>query len=247
MCTLSWTHYGDNHYEVYFNRDEQRTRLAAIEPQNFVIDNINCVMPIDSAAGGSWISTNQFGVTICLLNYYQGQAPLGTLNSRGFVVKMLASSQSSREVKKRLLQMDLRSFAPFTLVSFDLNRAKHVIAWTWDGTKLTHSIVTAPVISASQYYEDAREYRTALYEKLCLSTNEQELGARFHLSVDKDYPHLSPLMSRQDARTVSFTSVSVCTEHQAMHYQSIDINGCVDFEIEKKCLMTNMTEQGVFK
>ena len=247
MCTLSWTYHNDGHYEVHFNRDEQRSRLAAIEPQSFVIDDVNCIMPIDSVGGGSWISTNQYGVTICLLNYYQGQTPLGLLTSRGLVVKMLASSESSGAVRKRLSQMKWMSFAPFTLVCFDLDSFEHVQSWIWDGQKLQSAAVSAPVVSAAKFFQEAREYRTNLYEKLRVATNENSLGAHFHLSCDKDYPHLSPLMSRDDARTVSFTSVSVCADKQEMHYQSIDDTGCIDFEIVKKCLMTNITEQGVFK
>ena len=247
MCTLSWSYYDNSHYEVYFNRDEQRTRLAAIEPQGFVIDDVNCVMPIDSAGGGSWISTNQHAVTICLLNYYQGRVPQGTLTSRGFVVKKLASSDSTRAVRAGLLEMDLASFAPFTLVSFDLDGSKQVNAWTWDGQKLEHSFISAPVVSAAKHYQHARRYRIDLYEKLRVTTNVKKLGARFHLSFDKDQPHLSPLMARDDARTVSLTSVSAYRNHQTMQYQSIDANGCVDFEIEKKLLTTNITEQGVCK
>jgi len=244
MCTLSWSYYDNSHYEVYFNRDEQRTRLAAIEPQGFVIDDVNCVMPIDSAGGGSWISTNQHAVTICLLNYYQGRVPQGTLTSRGVVVKKLASSDSTRAVRAGLLEMDLTSFAPFTLVSFDLDGSKQVNAWTWDGQKLEHSIISAPVVSSAKHYQQARRYRIDLYEKLRLTTKVKKLGTRFHMSFDNDHPHLSPLMARDDARTVSFTSVSACADHQKMYYQSIDNNSGVDFEIEKTCLMT---EQGVFK
>lgn len=247
MCTLSWTYHNRDHYEVYFNRDEQRTRLAAIEPQDLILDDTNCLMPIDSVGGGSWISTNQYGVTICLLNYYQGQSPQGTLSSRGLVVKALASSGSSLAVNVRLSKMDLSSCAPFTLVSFDLSGSNQANGWTWDGKELQQSVVNTPVISASKHFRAARRYRIELYERLRQSNDKQHLGVLFHLNRDKDCPHLSPLMSRDDARTVSFTSVSVCAGKQEMHYQSIDDTGCIDFEIIKKCLMTNMTEQGVFK
>ncbi len=40
MCTLSWVYHGNTHYEIYFNRDEQRARLPAIEPQNLIIDGV---------------------------------------------------------------------------------------------------------------------------------------------------------------------------------------------------------------
>ncbi|MEF1290113.1 NRDE family protein [Vibrio sp. M260118] len=149
MCTLSWLYHGNNHYEVYFNRDEQRSRLPALEPQSVVIDGVHCLMPIDPVGGGSWISTNEHGVTVCLLNYYQGTTPKGELSSRGNIVKRLASSCSSSTVDSRLLGMDLSAFAPFTVVSFDTRRTSNeTVMWTWDGQQLHRSHAFAPIVSS---------------------------------------------------------------------------------------------------
>ncbi|MDN3612225.1 NRDE family protein [Vibrio ostreicida] len=248
MCTLSWVYHGSSHYQVYFNRDEQRERLPALEPQDSVIDGVHCVMPIDPVGGGSWIATNEHGVTVCLLNFYQGTTPKGRLTSRGLIIKQLASSCSSQVVDARILEMDLRRFAPFTVVSFDTRRtANETTQWTWDGEQLRHAPAFAPIVSAGRHFEEAKHYRLRLFNELLLSAPNEEIVQRFHRSFDETYPHLSPLMVRDDARTVSTTCVVVSASRQDMIYQSIDNHRNRDFQTTQSCLKGNIAEQGVFK
>ncbi|WP_159737669.1 NRDE family protein [Vibrio atypicus] len=248
MCTLSWVYHGNSHYEVYFNRDEQRSRLPAIEPQSLLIDEVHCVMPIDPVGGGSWLTTNEFGVTVCLLNFYQGKMPSGDLISRGQIIKRLASSRSSQAVDSRLLAMDLSVFAPFTVVSFDTRRsANETVLWTWDGNQLNRSHASAPLVSAALHFDKARQYRLGLFNQLVTSIPNHEIGHRFHQSFDEAHPNLSPLMVRNDARTVSFTSVIVSPTKQEMNYKSIDDQRNVDFQTTVSCMRTDVVEQGVFK
>ncbi|WP_133407427.1 NRDE family protein [Parashewanella tropica] len=248
MCTLSWFYYDDNCYEVFFNRDEQRSRLPAIEPQNLLIDGVQCLMPIDPVGGGSWISTNEHGVTVCLLNFYQGQTPAGKLTSRGFIIKNLASSRSSQVADKRLLRIDLRSFAPFTVISLDTHRsANEIVRWTWDGKQLSRTYTSSPIISAAMYFEEAQGYRLKLFNQLLATKPRHDIGRLFHQTHDDNYPHLSPLMERNDARTVSLTSVTSSSTKQEMDYQSIDNQRSVDFRICLSCLKNDVVEQGVLK
>ncbi|KHD26067.1 hypothetical protein NM09_04805 [Vibrio caribbeanicus] len=248
MCTLSWVYHGNTHYEVYFNRDEQRVRLPAIEPQNLIIDGVNCVMPIDPVGGGSWIATNEHGVTICLLNFYQGGTPKGELVSRGMIIKRLASSGSSQMVERRLLEMDLSCFAPFTLVPFDTRRsANESVVWTWNGSTLVRSHATAPIVSAAMHFEQAREFRVTLFDALTGCIERDKLGCQFHHTHDDAAPHLSPLMKRDDARTVSFTSVVVSPNQQTMIYRSFDDDRKIDFQSSLQCRNHDAIQQGVFK
>lgn len=248
MCTLSWVYHGNHHYEVFFNRDEQKSRLPALEPQRMLIDDVLCVMPIDPVGGGSWISTNEHGVTVCLLNFYQGDLPVGELTSRGMIIKRLASCCSSKMVDARLMAMELSHFAPFTVVSFDTRRnANETIQWTWDGHRLSRKHAFSPVISAAKHYEQARIYRYNLFNELMTSVQDEDLGRQFHHTYDVDNPHLSPLMEREDARTVSFTSVVVSNSTQVMRYQSIDNHRQIDLRATQYCLKTDTVAQGVFK
>jgi hypothetical protein len=248
MCTLSWLYHGNNHYEVYFNRDEQRSRLPALEPQGLLIDGVHCVMPIDPVGGGSWISTNEHGVTVCLLNYYQGETPKGSLISRGLIVKRLASCSSSQNVDLRIMDMPLGRFAPFTLVSFDTRRtANETVAWTWDGETLSCNHAFAPIVSAAIHFEQASQFRLDLFNELVLSMPRSDIGRCFHQFYSADFPHLSPLMVRDDARTVSFTSVIVSSSKQEMNYRSVDDDRSIDFQGSQTCFRSMMAEQGIFK
>lgn len=74
MCTITWLT-RDNGYELFFNRDELRSRQRAAPPQLHQDSKIRYLAPIDSDAGGTWISANQFGLSLCLLNNYGAAAP----------------------------------------------------------------------------------------------------------------------------------------------------------------------------
>lgn len=93
MCSVTWS-LSDTGYQVFFNRDEQRSRALALPPAIYDRQGVAVMMPLDPQGQGSWISLNQFGLSLCLLNNYQGRVPDGTLISRGLLLKSLAGSSS---------------------------------------------------------------------------------------------------------------------------------------------------------
>ncbi len=72
MCTVSWLADHDG-YCLLFNRDEKRTRGVAQPPQIYLRDQVRFVAPIGADGGGTWLASNEYGVTICLLNAYPKQ------------------------------------------------------------------------------------------------------------------------------------------------------------------------------
>ena len=57
--------------EVFFNRDEQRSRTQAIP---VTLDSSRqALYPIDPQGQGTWIALAQSGASLCLLNNYQAQ------------------------------------------------------------------------------------------------------------------------------------------------------------------------------
>jgi len=58
MCTVSWF-LTESGYELFFNRDERISRAQALPPQKKVVDSCHALSPIDTEAGGSWISVNE--------------------------------------------------------------------------------------------------------------------------------------------------------------------------------------------
>ncbi|HKX45758.1 MAG TPA: NRDE family protein, partial [Planctomycetota bacterium] len=84
MCTVTWIRRVDG-FELFCNRDERRTRPAALLPEaRRGPSGIEYAAPIDAEAGGTWVAVNERGLALCLLNHYQAAEPLGRdLASRG--------------------------------------------------------------------------------------------------------------------------------------------------------------------
>ena len=92
MCTVSWQREQDS-YQVWFNRDEQRSRQIATPPAIYSSSQgLKSIYPVDPQGGGTWFGINEAGLTIGLLNDYQNQTNTkpddqGEIRSRGLLVK----------------------------------------------------------------------------------------------------------------------------------------------------------------
>ena len=62
MCTVSWLHEPGG-YHLLCNRDEKRTRGAALGPRIQKSAGVRFVAPADADFGGTWIAVNEFGVS----------------------------------------------------------------------------------------------------------------------------------------------------------------------------------------
>lgn len=222
MCTVSWFH-TELGYELFFNRDEQKSRPTALEPRRFKQNNIESLMPIDPLGGGSWIATNNQGITVCLLNYYQGCLPTTELKSRGLLIKHLSACHDLNAIQHLLSHTDLSYFAPFSLLVFGAKSAKKppkVLAFQWNG-RLFHSIdAVSPMISSSVDPIFVTEKRHSFYREMTSKgINRQSLRA-FHNHHHPQQGHLSACMYREDASTVSLTHIIVNTQKSIMNYTS---------------------------
>jgi len=214
MCTVSWLHTSEG-YQLLCNRDEKRTRREAEPPRLFEAPDARYLAPVDGEFGGTWISANEFGVSVCLLN---GTARTGRSTgdekmSRGHLVTAVAKARTARAAAEQVVEMDLQKFAPFQLVAIGLERP--VLTVAWDGVEaMTHvdSDKRLPLISSSVDPEGVLEFRRARLRKL-LDANDRVDGPLlfdFHQSHMSCYPDpYSPCMHREDAETVSFSWVKV--------------------------------------
>lgn len=230
MCTVSWL-LNENGYEVFFNRDEQKGRAIARPPAVFDRDGTRFMMPVDPDGGGSWIAMNQHGLSLCLLNYYQGDIPDFPLISRGQLVKMLASDMSVTEVVNRLNSLHMGSYAPFTLLVFapDLRLGHgHVIAFQWDGHVLTQRPSIEPMISSSVRFQEVMVARQNAYRSVMTEPKSVEKAWAFHRSHVPEAGYLSVCMHREDASTVSFTHLKVTNTEMEMVY--VDGPPCAEGE-----------------
>src|SRR6516164_7611856 len=131
MCTVTWLR-EEGGYHLFCNRDEKLTRKPALPPRLGVRDGVRYLAPIDGDFGGTWIATNEFGVSLCLLNGTAGLRP-AVVRSRGLLLLDLVSSRSLEEVVDTVEATDLTLYAPFTLAALSPGKAATVIEW--DGSR----------------------------------------------------------------------------------------------------------------
>lgn len=228
MCTASWL-LEDNGYQVFFNRDEKIGRVQAVPPQRFTAsDGTAFLMPVDPQGQGSWIAVNEHGLSLCLLNYFQGDPPEGALISRGLLIKRFAAAVSSDALFSRFHQAPLPLFAPFTLAVFDSALSDHsgnIRVMQWDGHKLAEQPAVPPLVSSSVKAGEVSQYRRSLFAGYADNAADAKGKAHelsrlaFHRSHHPQKSDLSPCMRRSDARTVSFTHIRVTAGEVSIHYQ----------------------------
>lgn len=222
MCTASWL-LQPTGYQVFFNRDEQKGRAKALPPQQYTAKGeITFLMPVDPVGQGSWIATNEFGLTLCLLNFYQGETPEGSLISRGQLVKSFAHYHSAESLIHDFSHLSFEQYAPFTLVVFDSQLTSHnghVRALQWDGKTLVDSLALPPLISSAVDADNVRQVRRQLFANCNEEDESVTSRLAFHHSHDPKKGHCSPCMHREDAHTVSFTHIAVTNESVEINYQ----------------------------
>jgi hypothetical protein len=213
MCTLTYL-LNQNGYELFFNRDEQRTRLLAMPPQPHQIDN--AIYPIDPQGGGTWIAVTKQGMSLALLNNYQAVVSINKDNvmSRGQLILSLLQNQES--VIKQLKVMDLEVFQPFQLCVFPDTLSKDnptIHCVKWDGSELVDVSVDVkadlPITSSSiDFIDVSKKRRSRFIGTVDINNPHSNQHRDFHFSTEKNGQY-SVNMQREDARTVSISHISV--------------------------------------
>jgi len=221
MCTLSWLR-DENGYDLFFNRDEKRSRPAAKPPELHRVGSTSVLAPVDGAAGGSWLAANEHGLTVALLNGYAdagAAAPDGGWTSRGHLVLGLSDCATVAELEGRLRTTQLASFRSFHLAAFDLQTAS-LASWR-DGSlvRIDGDSFKAPLISSSYRYEEVSESRRARFRQFAATGGSRvETMLAYHRSHHPERGAYSTCMHREDARTVSFAWIRVDTCEVRMRY-----------------------------
>ncbi len=205
---------------IVCNRDEQRSRPVSGRPVQLRLGDRAAIMPLDPWSGGSWIGANDTGLVACLLNANphgpSSDEPAGTLrSSRGEIVPALlgaATLSHARELAGGLVAM---RYPPFRVLV--LNAVLFFMV-SWDGASLTLSEcepLRSPILLTSSGLGDhlVEHVRRALFDRLVCGAQDL-LAAQecFHWHRWIDRPHISVLMSRPDARTVSRCVLDVFAE-----------------------------------
>lgn len=225
MCTLTIIDRlasGAAGVRVVVNRDEQRDRPAALAPRwhragacpECGTEEARALWPVDPAGGGTWISVNEHGLVLALLNMNPRPRPAlpSILVSRGVLIPRLAGCREPAHVMDRVFHTDLARFAPFRLVAARATSEGVEIQQAWWDRSMPRR---APVALADACFvssglgDDMVAPRVRLFRQTLAQGGEAAAQDRFHAHAWKDSPELSVMMTRDDARTVSVTTVEV--------------------------------------
>lgn len=209
------------------------------------VTGCKALYPLDPVAGGTWVASNEYGLTFALLNYYQAPVDASVKHSRGLIIPSLLPAHSPAEAYAILKRVNLKGFAPFNLLCFSPLAAspkkfsdphRRVQVLRWDGNSLEKIMQTSPLVSSAVDYENVNAVRRELYRNLCA---EREVLKpmdfyRYHAMHEPARGHLSVCMHREDARTVSFSHVAV--GHHVIAFTYLDSAPC--------CSVSEGVEQG---
>jgi len=207
MCTVSWQ-FNASGYQLFFNRDELNSRQPALSPEIKNHQNTRVIAPTDTDAGGTWISVNEHGLTLCLLNNYTAQAQMKEKAwvSRGQLVLDLSHASDADSLLALFNAIDLNHYRPFDLLILSLNA--HIHQLSWDGSEL--QLITnpdMPLTSSSFQTEAVINSRRQQFHQIPDLTDAQL--QRYHASHSPERGAFSVCMHRDNGQTVSFSHISV--------------------------------------
>ena len=207
-------------YELFFNRDERKSRSRAELPTSQFADGVQYLSPTDPDAGGTWIAANQFGVTVCLLNHYQFEQIETYKNwiSRGEMVRKFATVASITEVDNLFESLELEDYRAFRMFVIEPKGNNRLCVWDGHSGRIERN-VTTPKSSSSVDAQHVKSVRKSLFADLNLveSKNVDDY-INYHASHLPSRSKESVCMHREDASTVSLSHVSVSGQGVSFRY-----------------------------
>ena len=205
------------------NRDERRTRPAALPPSLTRAGDLRVLAPTDPSSHGTWIACNDLGLAIALLNINPPDAAAHVPpRSRGGIIPGLIRSHSLDEVAALAAAIDRDQYAPFRLVAVHAGD-EHVLVIPAPAGQGPRPSLSVPQMFTSSGLGDHRVEgpRRQLFEELVTSGGHGDVRDRqdrFHVHRWRDRLDVSVHMSRDDAWTVSRTVVEIDDERIVMSY-----------------------------
>lgn len=216
---------------IVCNRDEKLIRTEALPPVCRKYRDRTAILPIDPLSRGTWIGVNDAGLALCLLNATHSGVQQATsaaharlLKSRGDIIPSLLDCENVGEAIDRAAALDPREFPPFRLIAISLTHVG-VIASDRVAVRVRQcQPLRGPFMATSSSLGDelVDPVRRELFgECLRHAVDPCEAQDRFHSHQWPDRRHVSVLMARPDARTVSRTIVQIGRDHVRMTYRSL--------------------------
>jgi transport and Golgi organization protein 2 len=237
MCTVSFlpTLHG---FYLAMNRDEKRDRSAALAPAVVELGRRRAIFPREPT-GGTWISANDAGVCLSLINWHRIQRePKHDIVSRGIVVRELAGKSTTDEIANDVTKLPLRRLRPFRLITV-VPEERRVTEWRWNLEWLilrNHEWQRQHWFSSG--FDELRAERER--QRVCdaavaggddpgnasIRAGVNAAGyslkwlRQLHCSHAPKRGAFSICMHRADARTLSYTEVAVSKQRATMRYKS---------------------------
>jgi hypothetical protein len=222
-------------WRVTFNRDERRTRPPARPPHQHIYDDRVAVHPIDPLGGGTWIAMSSAGLVFALLNGYSendSRTRPTTAKSRGLIIPALLGADTLHVATMRVQAIDPAAFLSFRLVIVGDAGAREVVC---DGRQLECRDVREGGSgggaagegeawmrsSSSVRPEIVLPHRGGMFRHDVAPSRSAAAQDRFHLTRHATDPALGVLLEREDARTVSVTTVEVFFGRARMVYRPL--------------------------
>jgi hypothetical protein len=221
MCTVSVVSSFDRSaVRLLFNRDERRLRPLARPPVVQAAGDGHALWPTDPVSEGTWIAANDAGLVFALMNT-DGHRTEPDMTSRGTLIPSLAHAASIPEAVARWRAIDTTVFAPFRLVVANSEQIVMLTRGCSEPAVLPGG--RAHVFSSSSLGDAVVEgpRRGLLVQMLRAEPDPWMAQTRFHHHAWPDRRHMSVMMSRADACTVSCTEVILASGSVGMHYRPI--------------------------
>lgn len=223
MCTLTFIPNKNDSILLAMNRDESRSRAKACNPVVFNRDGVIVTHPFEPSTG-TWVSTNSFGVSFALLNWYSvsKDIEIKSPRSRGFLVKDISTSRSPSGTEERLLLETLQQTMPFRLVGF-FPTTREIVEWRWNGFKLENlDFQWEQNMWASSGFNEpvAQRKRRITLENLehPKDVSTTQFLRNFHSSHEPEPGPFSVCMHREEAETLSYTEIETNNEISELRY-----------------------------
>lgn len=226
MCTLTYLPLENEQFILSTNRDESPLRGKAQFPSYKHMAGKNIIFPKDPLAGGTWVSTTDNGVSVCLLN---GANKPHELNppykmSRGL---MLLEAIECIKPDEFFKNFDFHNIEPFTMVVLFHDPQLIILEFKWDGSeKYLRKVNPArPHIWASaQLYNETAIANRKKWFKHWVKENKKftvEAIRDFHKNAGSGDLQNDLIMDRGEVKTVSITQISSMIGSITMYHESL--------------------------
>ncbi|MEI6322273.1 MAG: NRDE family protein [bacterium] len=223
MCTLSFLP-ADKGFHLLMNRDEQRSRPAGIPPTIHQCNSRTAIFPSEPT-GGTWIGSNDLGLTFALINWYskpQLMTPLAF--SRGQIIPQLLCQHTIDAAGEIFSTFPHSCLNPFRLIGISPveQRLQEWRSCVTDTEFLALDWKKRHWFSSGFEEAEASKVRANTCQAETVDHGQSSLDSlrRLHSSHLPAKGPYSICMHRPDACTVSFTELSLTHGTVTMRYHS---------------------------